>query len=464
MKTVDTLIDLKQLLVDILKQWKKILVVIAVTGIAAGVVGGMKQASIKPEVYSEEEIENIKENVKLAKRYKDKYESQLKYNTESLMMELDPYNVSREQISFIISSEDNEKELPKYVLESLANQYSNTINNHKTLSDISGVINVDSTYIKDIINVNVVEIEQIGDQSETGSIAYIIKVVIYGINQKMCDEIVDYYERELLSPKSNIVSDKGNHKIYISDRSYSVGYDQSFYDMQRLNITLLSSMKEAFDKQYSLLSDDEKNYLQYGQIISSDSNGKKDIIIYAIKYMIVGIIVGILLVCGFVCLRSLFYGRLQSANLVEEMTGVRTYICSMDDDSIKGIDRLISSLQLKIVRSYKKEELIKMINAELSIMRDKDDIKSVFITGSNVENDCVKEIIDNIRKEIEPRLEALYSEGSILDNADALLNIAKADRIIMVEKKDVSKIKDISRCINICDEYRSKITNYVVIN
>lgn len=454
-------IDLKQLFIDILKQWRKILLAMVVLGVIGAIIGGVKQAQVKPTAYTEDDIKAIEEKTQVVKRNKEKYEQMSKYNLESPLMELDPYDVSWETLEFVVTSKNKNEELPKYELESLANQYVSQINSQKAFQDIASITGIDVAYVRDLLVTEITDDDETSSQIALKDFAYRISLTIYGNNQDICGKIAEYYENNLLSPKSNIVSTLGEHEIVIANKAYEKGFNQELFDTQKNNISLLSTAKETYEKQSGSLSDAEKAYLDTEELTSSAEASTKDMIKGAIKYGLIGAIAGIFIVCAIICCVALFSGKLQSASVLEDMSGIKTYICSSENENKKGLDKVISKLQGK---SYNIEEAIAMLKAEIDILANKEAVKTVFVTSSDVNDSDIKATLDEIEKIAFEKVKITMAKGSILDDPQAMTNMSESDRMIIVEKKGISRINDISKIINISKEYGTKIISLIAIN
>lgn len=454
-------IDLKQLCIDIMKQWRKILIGMVVVGILAAAFGAYKKATEEP--IDEEELHISYEKVELVKEYKDRYEKQSEYNVESALMKLDPYEVPNLTVRYKIASADMNNELPLYELDNIATQYVNMANSQKSFNDISSLTGIETRYLREYLSITASRLSQEGEQNETKNIVYILNFSISGVDENTCNQIADYYDAMIMSPKSNIVSMLGEHVIEKLDSKFTCDYSQGIFDKQQSNISLVQTYRDEYDRQYKALSDEEKALFDEDTDTLEVEITAGSIVKSGIKFGIIGAVAGAVLVCGIWVVILLLNGKLQSTDSLESMSGIKTYICPANNKEVKGLDKFIATIQGKAIKTIEIEKVADIINSELSVLNENEKIENVFISSSNVNDDAIKAAIEAVKKPLSG-INVLTADGSVANSADAVKMMGKADRIVLIEKKDVSAVSEIAKELNVCKEYGKKVLCFVALN
>lgn len=431
--------DLKDFIINILRQWKLIVVLSLVLGVA---LGGMKwgkglqdlkhfeSADIQQDSEDLELQNNLKDNIKTLNEGIHNWDE---YYANSKLMQIDSYNAKRYGLVFIVEQGEKEE------VNSAAEACKKVIDNGKYNEDLSKESGLDIEDIKELIRTDVSGncIEIRGYQLENENMGEIIE----SLYEKITEEIESgiFGEVQVRKISADYYIGRDDKLIELKDKIISNG------DKYITEATARSKVLEEIKEETGVLE------VTRTSVIHS-----------AIKYGVFGMIGGIVLGVLLGMFRDMMSTRLKSEKELENELGMK---CFGDSSLLKSkeniVDKTISRLEGKKNVALEDDEWEKYICAR--IYNEIDAERLVFT--STLDNDEITLICNNIRERLNLDNKGISCDGcsNVIYTSEALDKIAKADGVVLFERLNQSDLIEIEKVQKIIQEMNKKILGFVMV-
>lgn len=449
-------LDLKDLMFWILKKWRLImLIAILFVVLLGGYIfvkelrsqGNEKYITELKEQYQAEEakyeqskkgyerdIENFNINIAYQEKYKE----------DSILLKVDPYNkgvasadifVKMVEVPYIdgitITSVDP--------ADSVVKAYASAIQQGGFSEEISSKIGIDLIYLKELINVTM----DYDSNMLNVSIAY--------KNKEGAGEILDLVLENLKTMYPDIQEHLGKHRLAVMNQSSGVISDQTLADYQNQKIADLAATNKN-------LEETEKALNALEQPLKPVALSRLSIVKSGVKYGALGGVAGTFLVVFGLCVVYIMNGRLNTNDVLKKRFGLKhlgsfseqrenSFVIDMWLDKLEGKDTVSDDSVYDIITA----NILGMLNMG----------ESVYLTGL-IKETHLCELVEKIGGKLS---ELKLGFGTdLIHNALTIQKLQEYDKVILVEVRGLSKIRDIEKEIEIVQNMKRQVLGYIVIN
>lgn len=456
--TYEREIDLKDLIFDVLKKWRFIIVTALVF---SALLGGYKYVK---ELINHRDAKFVAEAREEYETSLDRYEQSKKgyerdienltasiayqeaYKENSVFLKIDPYNegVASADIFIRMPEEPQENGLIVTTVDpadSLVQAYASAVQQGGFLADRAKKKKIDLVYLRELIKVT----------TDYNSNMFHIDVTYTNERdaERLLDEIIDNVE----GMYPDIQGKLGAHSLEVVNQSTSVVTDQVLADYQQKKVKELSDAnKNLTDTETALKA------LTAPEIPTALS--KKAILKSGIKYGVLGGGLGAFLSAFGVCVIFLMNGKLNSDEDLKQRFGIKLLAGFSEvrrKRAFSGIDNCLIRLEGK--DDLADDGVFDMIAANMETLADKE--QPVLFTGTVSE-----EALKGLTAKLQERLPGWKLEfaGDINRNPAALRKIPEYSEIVLVEARKVSKYREIEKEIETVFNMKKNFTGYIVLD
>lgn len=404
-----------------------------------------------------EENEQISDAVFLQKRIDD-YEN---YQKKSAIMQIDPYAKPVLGLQYYVQSDytinytrDNQRDYTPELISMYCNYIGSGEMAQKVIDEVS--LPVSQEDFVELVTVSNLRGEDVGS---------IYLTICYDDEEKL-DKISDVI-KSLMEQKSSEFQAVGSHKLHLINQSKSVVVDSVLAEKKNTisnNVisleTQLKSLKTSMSSIQLALFDLEVSEMRGESLEEEEVPG------FNIKYMILGAMLGIFLVCVWIACKSVFASKLQSTEEMESMYGVRLLgevdVPGQKKRLLSGIDNLILKLKNKGKKKIEFNQQIKIISANVALSCQQQGIDCIFITGSEYDK-VDKKILDKLKAELSAQNLKVQDGGNMLYDVASLQAGVKIGHILLLEQQGVSTYDEISAELDLMKGHQAGIIGVIVM-
>lgn len=461
-KNDETEIDLIDLTHAIFRRWR----VVLATGVVLGaVIGGYKGATgfMKLQnkeylaennaTYESEMLQYTSSKQSLEQqiqKYTDEINKNQEYQDTSILMSIDPYDAYRETATFYVST--NYQIMPEMNYQNpdktknVIGAYLAIANNGQLYKNVLTELGDDMTIrnLKELVNVN-------ADYDNN-----LLSITVYGKDKEMASNLMKLLREELLKEKDTISSGVGEHTIALVEQSSINSVDEDLkqkHDDFNKNMTTLQSGLSDRQTKLAALKKPTSTLISKGSVVKN-----------IVRFGIVGVFLGFILSAGFIFMSYVFGGKIHTAYDPERLglrvlgdchEVVRKRPFAFLDSFVGRIFGVRSEdCDLNRVCGVAMARLQGMIKAE-GYERTKISIVSSL---EYAELEWVADALKTASKEIE-----IEEIGNIITDAAATADLEKVESVILVEKKEMTKKKDLMKEIEILRDVHKEIAGIILL-
>lgn len=483
-------ISLKDLLYRILLRWRLILVYLVLGALIFGGVGYMKNLGAakkatqgKPltakeqvekyeAVLTENEIAVVQAAVNTYFDYQKNMELIKEYYTNSIRMQLNPNEVPNLRLQYLI---DNHYEAVYPVVE--AKDYTGDIINSYTMMLSDGdVYKKVAAVLGDDMNV-----AYVGELIGTGSSADILTVYVTGRDEEECKAISRVLQEIIQDGTSDLKKLYGEFDITLIQESYYERANTDLLAEQRKQENDYNSLLNNMNGLANNMTDNQKNYyyalleVEEGEAVVGEEDAEHapevgedvQVELFHKKYILLGAVLGVFLVCCYLACRYLLSARLRVKEDLEGPFGiVNLGVLPLGRPKRKFldcVDRWISSAFGEKNGRFSEEERIRMICAGIRIGAKKSDMKSVYLTGVCSDEAC-EQVKAMLCEQIKKDIEIVRFGKSVVYDPEALEAMVSSDGVVFVEQIDGSRYDELKKEIEICRQNQVPVIGSVILS
>lgn len=463
---VEREINLMELFWNILLGWRQIVCLCIVFAV---LLGGMKcvmnirsnQALKDIDVeeaksnLEEEELDKIEEAKRMQVRIDD-YEN---YIDKSPLMQINPYEKPVLELQYYVRS-DYIINYTKDSKRDYTNEVTSLYRNFIIGGDMAQKV-IDGAGLS-ISKEDFGELLQVTPAQELGTIYVNIS---YSDMEKL-QEISDVV-KSLLEQKSEELQKIGSHSLELVSESQNVVVDTTLIDRKTNMATTMSTLKTQLQNAKNAMSAQQIAILDAEiEEIRGETQEDEEESGFSIKYVILGALVGIFLACAWISCRMLFTARLQNAEEIRSMYGVRILgNVSLSTDKkrfLSVIDKKILAVKNRKKKCLSVEKQIQVVAANIALSCKQEGIDCIYMTGSEYEK-ADAAALGRIKKALSEQKIKVKEGENISYDAASLQACIETGNIVFVEQKDQSIYDEIYREINLAKEQKGNILGAVVL-
>lgn len=288
--------------------------------------------------------------------------------------------------------------------------------------------------------------------------------ICYTDAEKM--EAISNIVKTFLTQKEKEMQAVGSHSLKLIEQSQNVVVDNALVEKKNTiynNVTSLNSqlntLKTSMSSELLMLFDLEINEMR-GEI------EEVEVPSFNIMYVILGVFLGVFLVCAWIVCKVIFTAKLQTSEEIRVLYGVRLFgevsVSDRKKRFLSAIDDKILAFKNRKKKKMTKDQQIKIVSANIALSCKQRDIDSIYLTGSEYEN-VDKTILDKMKKELSLKNIKVKEGGSISYDAVSLQSGIEIGHILFVEQTGLSIYDEIHKEINLVKEQHSDILGFVVL-
>lgn len=293
----------------------------------------------------------------------------------------------------------------------------------------------------------------------------VLRVKVIADNQANCEKLADVIESMVAQQASSLEQTYGSFSVSLVDRTY---VEKANPDLMKEHMTTVDMLEDLYNyiaKAPTNLSDDEEAY--YNLLIASEDDASsaqpqeltRPGFLY-LKYVILGLAVGFIFACVYLCLKVIGSGMmLSSADCGEKVLAV------VPAKQKKRLFAFIDQWLLKLFygKTLASEEncmALAVTTARVAI--EKAGMKQIFVTGT-----CHDAEVERIKTAVCDKLSSselqFTAADSVLTDPAVLPSLVKADGAILVERMGMSCYNDLRMQKSLCKENNVPVIGCVVL-
>lgn len=452
-------IDLKDLMFSVLRKWRPIIVVAVAFAL---LLGGFKTAKgigqlgdadyvkenkaaydLSMEQYEstkkrlEREIENIQDNIK----------SQEQYKKDSILMNINPYDEYVSAATLYISTDYQIMPGMAYqnpnTSASILKAYMSIAQNGEMYNYVLGKMNNELSlrYLKELVKMepdydnNMLSITVVGDSKQRAA-----KVM-----ELLMDSIEESHEK--------LIQTIADHEVNIVDETSYVSVDLELEQQQQdlsANMEQLASSLQAKSKELTDLKEPASGLLSKTSVLKG-----------AIKYAILGGVLGAFMAVFFICVAFLMSDKLVNDKELRRRYGLMvlgTFKKSGKKKAFAFVDRWLDKLEGAAERELEDERTFEVIAANVNNYAE--GIKNVLLIGT-VDRDALDRLCKGLES-LMPGL-SLTAGGNPCKEAETIKEAASCDAVIMVEQREKSMFGNMENELELMRSLNKKVLGCIVL-
>lgn len=404
------------------------------------------------EELSNEEMQQVTAAKTLITRIEE-YEN---YLETSVLMQIDSYKKSVVELQYYVESDYTfnytQESKPDYT-QNLMSLYYNYI--------VSG--NMSRNVIKDAK----LSIEQ-EDFSELLSVSVTSNSILIKITSPKADDMdaIANSIKNQLEEKETEFQAIGIHKLKLLGESKNVVVDSGLVDRKGAISNTISTLNTQLNTLKSSMSEKQKDLLDSEEDQEGNSKEVGAIPHVNLKYVVLGIAFGVVLVCAWITFMMVFSVTLQNSDELRKQYSIRLLGEINVQPRKKHFLVVIDDILLKIKNRRKKklsvEQQIKIISANIELYCMQRGINCIYMTGSEYESmDTV--VLELLKKELASQHIQVKEGGNIFYDSESLKLGTEVGNIIFIEQVGKSIYDEISNELILAKEQKANILGLIVL-
>lgn len=449
-------LSLSEILAIFIKKAKVIIVFAIIGAILLGGFQFIKRITVAPVVVDEtayqESVEKYETTLAILNSNLDKIATKIAtqkyYNENSIIMNLNPYDVAVSTTVFQISGIDSLLAQPQYSSEAFTPSYFiNTIQTqyNQYLKTIDLKANFPAEY-KDVPEQYLREIVKF-ENNDNGSFS----VLLYEDDLEMAEKLGKIVTDYLLSQQTSVEESTYPHTLSVVSTTTSKSVVDEVETMQKeaklLGDSYLAEQKNL-QKELDALEE---------PTLPVTAKNLKSVSIATIKWLIIGAIFGAVLVCAWIFVVMLFKTKIQSSRRMEQMLAIPFIGSTLKKGDIWN--RLANKLLNERIwddqtsaTAYIEENLKTVLNKDVEV-----------IVASTLNVKDIDENIVVIGKTASPLCKKVYAVSNAEKNPEMIMALGSCKYMILAERVGKSELVEMQSLIDMAKRKGVEVIGFVAI-
>lgn len=471
-------LNMSELLIYCLKQWRWLLISMIAAGILAG---GYKYMSIQKtneallltseggaeEKEEEAAVQNLVDEYELAiEKNREDLQNQEEYLKDSVLMQLDGNHLAMGILNFYLELGDTEGTTNE--LDSLLSVYRGFIQDGRLARELAEIEGSEISFSD--LQWLISWVDNRSNSNETTFEATwptqgVVTIRIGAENEIVCEKYLERAKEAILEYGRELHGMVPEHELKLLPSSQGELVNQSVLNYQKqmlANYTTTVRNLQTFQTELEKIREAEAE----AKAESSDSSALKSIVLInplsgAIKFAVIGMALGVFFAMSIAAMAYIVSGKLQSLEHFEREFGMRLVgrISNIAEKKATAIDRLIYRLGEGGYAGVPYEEQVKIALANVKVAAS--GLQKIMLAGTIAKDDAEK-FCSYLNKEIN---EIEFSEyNQIIFCAAALEEMGKYDGVLFLEKRGVSAVKMMKEEKELTENRQIKVLGVVVID
>ena len=463
-QTYEQEVDLKDLILAILRRWRSIIVVgilmAVVMGGYAAVSGSRAGAGESEDEQTYEDALALYESEKTGLEMEiENLEMTLKglsaYQENSLLMKISPYNKPVASAEVYIDAADSQ------VMRSLAKAYTAVLKNENTLEKLYQILPLEDQYLLELFSVDsylqgMVTVEYAADSSTVTSTYYgedinMLSIKATAGDQETAGLLLEALLGEMESSEGELAASIGPHTLNVVDEGISAVVDMELAKKQQDNRDSRSQLTTALENSQTAYDELEEPAVPSAGGVSMGR---------VLKYVVLGGAVGVFLMAFAYCVVYLMSDKIHSEKDLKSRFGIK--ILGVMPGSGVGehtffIDQWLYRLEGRNC-SGQMEPAYDLAAANLKNYAG--EAKNLLLTGT-VGEEQMKELAQSLSRRLPGFV--LTVGKNMAEDVDTRKKLPDCDGVILVEKAEASRAGAVQQEIEMIGNVGKEIVGAVVI-
>ncbi len=472
----DEEIDLLDLLYRICKKWRLMLLWALICGVvvcgyqvysnqkAKDALEDKLNIKVSSEKLQEELTQIEKKKVDEAVKLYQSLVADQEYLENSVYLNLDYYNEHGKVLQYVLNGVTN-KDKDAGIESALLNTYVTYVNN---LSELEG-ISLPAADLNSLISAYISNAGVSNSKVDTIANKEVLVINIKGDSADMTQEIAAALTQALNVYGDTLANTYGTHTLSLVDEQSTVGYDSTIESDRNNSKIKIEETKAKLETMVGEFSPEQKNVydaiLLENQLELDDAE-PVELTDGIVKMAVIGVLLGIILVC---CYEALFYilgGKLRTSDSITKrynlfLQGEYSFIPE-EGRKLRGVDKLLANL--KNPSKLTREQITDQVVTNMQLSLGKVGGSTFCLLSTAALEDADKELIQGITGRIGSKQGAavkLYDDCA--HGAEGIKEAAAVKNVVLVEKVDTTRIGDVDRLYRTLSEYDIKVLGVIVI-
>lgn len=412
-------ISIMDLLLYVLRQWKKMVIAAVVLTLIVVLAGILKSYKVYQSLknhpqnalveLTEEELQDYNDKLLSMTVYEDSIKAYQTYIDESILCKLDPNGFYKGTLNYVIQLESEEEYVSaKAICES-------EILGTESFEQVAKALGEDASVSK-IDEVIGLTTERVASENK---ILMSVRITAMYDTEEGCQTMLDSLSKRMEAVDLSVISStagsvqKLSEKIILTSDSSLIGKKQDVLNAKNTAVVNLANVKNSF-------TENQKRYQEWLELEETEASEPEFVLPIPWKYAIVAALAGAVVVAGFYTCVYLFDGRIHSKEELESY--MRVPVFDLAGDSGKG---------------NTPEMLAMLLAGHLGTLG----LKKVYLSGSL--SGQQSQVMNTLKALLENQEICAEVGESILSDAASLQQAADCGCIVFLEKCFESKEKNV---------------------
>lgn len=464
----DREVSLQELLWQIVFSWRRMLICAVILGILAAVTryaGDLKaykiaqsaQASDKDAEVPLTEEERIL--VQDAKILQNSLNESREYMQNSILMSIDPYQENVLVLQYYVDSDYTFNYTTENAInytDAIVSAYTEHANGGAMAAKIVETLGLDCEvrYMEELISAAVVSSDQV------------FSVEVVYPDSELLEAMADVLKAGLAEQTTAINDNIGSHSLKLLSQDIVVRADAQLAAYQKNSQDMLTTYRAQLTALKTPMSANQLKELERDVEKNTQTDSKEAVVVpkpgISVKYIVLGVIAGLLLAMIWTVCRVLFAGKLQQADELTDIYGIRLFGLLQEDKKRAGIDRLLLALKNRHKKQLSREDHVDIVCSNMELACRDDNINSICLCGTELKSipEALMKVIisrmDNVGIKVTPG-------GNIRYDMAALRQVKEIGTVVILEQTGVSGYQEIDKEIKTFAEQNVKVLGCVCV-
>ena len=438
------------------------------------------KGNLATKEYLQEQLTEVqKNNINTVLDYESFIEELEAYCDSSILMQLDPLNISQARLTFLVTAHDEERS------HSIERIYEDMIS--------AGLFQwIADNSAEDISPAALGELIAISRSSRelvAGGDSFSVTVV--HATEEQCRELAQAVVTYINQQQERVKKELGSHEIVVVNEAYSQMVDTTLLDKQRGVKKNISTWKSDVASKKAAFSDEEWKYYNFvtmgkaqgtpeeyekedsasdGQQTTQESTALDMPVVtppsVSMKYVILGMILLAFVYVLYIFMAFIFNNRLRISDDMNQLYGIPQLGQIPEENTKKKVFSFVDSWILRIrdrsKRKFSEEEAIGLAAAAVKISAKREELSGIYCIGCNMQEKTA---------EVSARIQAVLAEenigmqvlNNILYNQEAMEQLQGVKGAFLLEKAGETFYDEVAKELELLHRQNIKVLGIVVV-
>jgi len=482
-------ISLMDLTVQILLQWRNIAAAILAGAVLAGIFSYVQSYQARKAQMVQEEFEKEEQmdwpgsakqleggltdaqiqNVKAVLTYEGLYQSKLEYQQHSVLMQMNPNQVHRMELTFYVSSGrrrlsfDIERAYEDIVLSGGMHEHTAKKTDQKS-ADLAEIITLSRGS---------------GGLAE-GSSTFRVRII--HSDKGICQGIAAAAEEFLLKKHEELEQSMGGHNLEIVQKSYTVGADMDILERQKNVLNDLVLMSDTIVQRKALFTAEESQYYDSLAGVDADrktggkdhaegealsvSAGSTETSGVSVKHVAFGMFLAAFVYVFFLFMKYVLSRRICAADNLQDLYGIPQFGVVPKQGGQKKmfgfVDHWILSLKDCGRCRVAREEALRLSAAAVRMAAGKEGLDSICLIGCSLDKDAW-EMCEVVKEQLGKENISCKILNNVLYNAEAMCGLEEVKGAVLVERVHAVLYSEVSQELDLLRRQKIVVLGGIVV-